>query len=442
MATDTALVKVLADNADLTRKLAQSTKQIKMFEARAKRAGKNSQSVFGGLSQSAQNVGGPISKVVGGLGLAQGALQSIQSPAGAAALAVSGVAMALKVVGDSLDSLKDLTAKTKVLSRETGMSKESSSAWIGVADRMGVSSSQLSTSFGQLSKRIQAAQAGTKAADKQLRMFALAGVSPAILASRNMDRILLAVATRFKAMPDGVVKSDLAMKLFGRSGRALIPVLNQGGKGLRELKREMAALGLTVSEKTTTRVTQLNRAQKVLKQVWQGMQIQLATRVIPYVARFAKNLSEAIVQVRLGKRPTSDLARFLRGVADAMQSIARAWNVVKPVFKILGRSVGRGASSVETLLAPFKAAVDFAKSIIPHANGGVVTKPTLALVGEAGPEAIVPLSRPARKSSVMRQAGLAGGGDNIFNIYNYGNQLDERTLAAKIGWQLAIRGVG
>lgn len=41
--------------------------------------------------------------------------------------------------------------------------------------------------------------------------------------------------------------------------------------------------------------------------------------------------------------------------------------------------------------------------------GGVVTRATRALIGEAGPEAVVPLSNPARAAAVMREAGLGGG---------------------------------
>jgi phage-related protein len=50
---------------------------------------------------------------------------------------------------------------------------------------------------------------------------------------------------------------------------------------------------------------------------------------------------------------------------------------------------------------------------IPHlARGGIVTRPTLALIGEAGPEAVVPLSR----------GGGVGGGVNItFEIGGSGN---------------------
>jgi phage-related protein/SLT domain-containing protein len=45
-----------------------------------------------------------------------------------------------------------------------------------------------------------------------------------------------------------------------------------------------------------------------------------------------------------------------------------------------------------------------------YANGGIVTRPTFGLIGEAGPEAIVPLSRPGAASRVMGAAGLGGDG--------------------------------
>jgi hypothetical protein len=46
----------------------------------------------------------------------------------------------------------------------------------------------------------------------------------------------------------------------------------------------------------------------------------------------------------------------------------------------------------------------------PKALGGIISRPTVALVGEAGPEAIIPLTRPARARQVMKEAGLVGAG--------------------------------
>ena len=54
----------------------------------------------------------------------------------------------------------------------------------------------------------------------------------------------------------------------------------------------------------------------------------------------------------------------------------------------------------------------------PFAAGGVVKRPTFGLIGEAGPEAVVPLSNPSRAAQVMSQAGLlggtSGGGGNVY----------------------------
>lgn len=48
-----------------------------------------------------------------------------------------------------------------------------------------------------------------------------------------------------------------------------------------------------------------------------------------------------------------------------------------------------------------------------HAQGGVYSSATLGWFGEDGPEAIVPLSKPARRDQVLREAGLAGTGTTV-----------------------------
>ena len=61
-------------------------------------------------------------------------------------------------------------------------------------------------------------------------------------------------------------------------------------------------------------------------------------------------------------------------------------------------------------------------SAIPLANGGIVTKPTLGLVGEAGPEAIIPLSK----------LGSFGGGVNITITGNSFSGLNEREVVRQL----------
>ena len=68
---------------------------------------------------------------------------------------------------------------------------------------------------------------------------------------------------------------------------------------------------------------------------------------------------------------------------------------------------------------------------IPHlAKGGIVNKPTLAMIGEDGPEAVVPLSQRNNPSG----AGMGGGTYNItVNAGGITDRTDKRALAREIG---------
>lgn len=59
-----------------------------------------------------------------------------------------------------------------------------------------------------------------------------------------------------------------------------------------------------------------------------------------------------------------------------------------------------------------------------HADGGVFDSPHLGMVAEAGPEAIIPLNRPARAAQVMNQAGLSGMMSPSVNVYIGNRQID------------------
>jgi hypothetical protein len=89
---------------------------------------------------------------------------------------------------------------------------------------------------------------------------------------------------------------------------------------------------------------------------------------------------------------------------------------------------------------PFVDIPQISEISIPRlAKGGIVTSPTLALIGEAGPEAVVPLS-----GRNAQQAGLALGGGPAVNIEKavFQNGTDAQLVAQKVNvaltaWRLA-----
>jgi hypothetical protein len=96
------------------------------------------------------------------------------------------------------------------------------------------------------------------------------------------------------------------------------------------------------------------------------------------------------------------------------------------------RSIASAAGSVGN------AVIGGASTVIhAFASGGIVTGPTLAMVGEAGPEAIIPLSAFDGGSSLGR--GVGGSGGSIVVNINGGNYLDSNgatMIANAIGKQV------
>ncbi|WP_417272602.1 phage tail tape measure protein [Celeribacter halophilus] len=107
------------------------------------------------------------------------------------------------------------------------------------------------------------------------------------------------------------------------------------------------------------------------------------------------------------------LADALKGLSESM--LNAAYNAaISPVTSHVGSVLGTGLEGVIQSLMPFEKGGAFAQGkVMPFANGGVVSGPTYfpmrggtGLMGEAGAEAIMPLSRGADgKLGVQAQGG-------------------------------------
>lgn len=91
------------------------------------------------------------------------------------------------------------------------------------------------------------------------------------------------------------------------------------------------------------------------------------------------------------------IVRSLQRVVSQLASAVTQAAILKGLMSAFGFGLGNlsGASGFGTILG----------SILPFAKGGIVTGPTLGLIGEAGPEAVIPLD----KLRQMQQPAAAGG---------------------------------
>jgi len=131
-----------------------------------------------------------------------------------------------------------------------------------------------------------------------------------------------------------------------------------------------------------------------------------------------KGMEDALVKfVTTGKLNFADLARSI--IADITRIAVRAF-ITKPLF---------GAIFPNTELAK-GGVIDAGNKITAYARGGIVNKPTLfpmangmGLMGEAGPEAVMPLKRGANgKLGVISQGG--GSTNIVVNVDASGSSVE------------------
>jgi hypothetical protein len=111
---------------------------------------------------------------------------------------------------------------------------------------------------------------------------------------------------------------------------------------------------------------------------------------------------------------------------------SKAWGSVKSaisglidkavgLFKGIGSRIAGAMGDVGgKIMSTIKSKIPKAlRKFVPGlANGGIVAGPMLAQIGEAGPEAVIPLTRPARALQLAQKSGL----DRLILGNHYRNQ--------------------
>jgi hypothetical protein len=321
MAKNTVVISLVAENERLNAALSQSERKLKAFQRQMENSKKGGDGVFSKLRSSAAGSIGPLAGV------------------GAAFASVGGAAAYLE---DSVKTTENLALATKKISRETGMDLKTSSEWLSLAKERGIDTNKLSLSFGTLSKQMHNAEGGSKSAAKAL---ASVGVSGALISSGNLNGALGKIADRFKAMKDGPDKTALALQLFGRQGKALIPILNQGSSGVSKLRQEMDKAHLSMGPRQIADADRARKAQKELHKTLEGLKVTVGSALMPAFASAAGALSHFVDQAMQGKGAGGLLKTV---VVQAWKAAEGLWKTIGPVVKTIGDWVSKNPELVKT----------------------------------------------------------------------------------------------
>lgn len=278
-------------------------------------------------------------------------ISKIAAAAGVAAtVAASGFVALAKSAIDSADAINDL-------SKSTGISVESLSQLKYAAELSGTDIDSLAKGMQKLSKSAVDASTGSKSA---MEAFNALGVSPtnADGSLKDVDSLLGDIADAFSQFEDGAGKAAVAQDLFGQSGVSLIPFLNQGRKGIDDLRQEADRLGVTLSGDTTDAADEFKDNLTRLKASATGLATQVVTAVLPSMV----DLTDQIVQFVTQGDGAQRIAGFIE---TAFKLLADIGSRVAETFSDVGNAFGAiAAAAVQAANGNFRQAYD----IIVEAN--------------------------------------------------------------------------
>lgn len=305
------------------------------------------------------------------------------------AMAALGVSMSIGALMIWVRSAVDAGDTTKQLADKTGLAAEEVAGLQLAYQQAGLGSDGMSSSIAKLSKQMVE---GNKAFDQL-------GVSThnADGTLRGTKDVLYDVADAFQGLQGGAAKAALAQEIFGKSGADMLPLLNGGSEGLREMADMAERLGLVIDSDTAEAADKFNDTTELLGLGLQGVARQVAAQLLPTLNSLAGNFLESMTK-------GDNLRKVAEGLATAFWLLYTAGAVVVEVFSTAGKAIGGvAAAAVLALKGDFAGAKAALSSMMSDVKEGWAnTAKTIASTwSDAG------------GATVAAMAGMVGAGRQL-----------------------------
>lgn len=222
--------------------------------------------------------------------------------------------------------------------QKAGTTVEAYTALSHAARMADLEGQQLTVSMKGLSQTIAEASRGS---GEGAKLFASLGVSATTTSGqvRPTVDVLLELADVFSKMPDGALKADAAVKVFGKSGLDLIPFLNQGKAGISELMREAERLGVVMSKDTALAANKFNDEIKKLEASAQGFKLAIGKELIGPLTQLMQSMGDA------AQGPISKVFKIeMQGLASIFTLLGHGLKELSMELDIFFKKMGASAS--------------------------------------------------------------------------------------------------
>lgn len=141
-------------------------------------------------------------------------------------LSIAGLVGVVRNAIDAADHLNDL-------SKKTGIAVDVLGGLGFAAGQAGGDLESIASAAGKLNKSLAEAAGGNKEFGEAFKALAI-NIKDSSGQLKKADEVIAEIADKFAGYEDGPEKAAIALRLFGKAGADVIPLLNEGGKALRD----------------------------------------------------------------------------------------------------------------------------------------------------------------------------------------------------------------
>lgn len=173
---------------------------------------------------------------------------------------------------------------------------------------------------------------------------------------RDADLVLLDIADKFQKMPDGIEKSDLAVKTFGKSGLSMIPMLNAGADSIVQLTDEAYKMGKVIDGQTAAAAERFNDNMTRAGAGIDGLKNQIGIGLLPVLNGLMDKFMEAgggmdeFGNKTSGALSQANVMKWAEGALTGLAWVVDSAHGVVVLVKDIGGSFGAMAAAVGAVL--------------------------------------------------------------------------------------------
>lgn len=247
-----------------------------------------------------------------------------------AAVATAAVAAAYGGLAISVTGAIDKMDAIGKQSQKIGIPVEQLSALSLAAATSDVSMEALGKTLGKLSKALT--EGAIKPTGEAASAFKAIGLSAADMAKKLPQEQLLILADKFAGITDPTAKAALAIKLFGKTGIDLIPLLNMGREGIQEMMDAAKNFGIVIDRDTAKAAERFNDNLKMLSAAKDGIIVRLTAHLLPALEMFSQRMLAAASNTEKNQNKLDILKLACDGLARAIMVVTDNFGLLMKAF--------------------------------------------------------------------------------------------------------------